>query len=77
MADTPKPATGTIQDHEDFRLVDSQNCGIPNYPMTTAAAEQALKDLLQKQIHEGFKYAGTITRNLSGTVREYYVFYPE
>lgn len=66
---TPEPAKDPVL------VVNSRDTGIDNYPFSVERAGQLLKDYLTDMRQKGYKFGGTISRDVGTESREFYVFY--
>ena len=57
------------------KVMSAENTGMDNFPWSVESAQLDVTKFLTEQYEDGYKYAGTITRNVGAEVRSYLVFY--
>ena len=68
---TPAPAPAK----DPVLVINSRDTGLDNYPFSVERAGQLLKDYLTDMRQKGYKFGGTISRDVGTESREFYVFY--
>lgn len=58
-----------------YKVIDSTDCGIDNYPGSVEAARLSVEHLIQNQLKDGYHFTGNLSRNVGGELRTFYIFY--
>jgi hypothetical protein len=59
----------------DYKVIDSTDCGIDNYPGSVEAAKLSVEQLILNQLKDGYHFTGNLSRYVGGELRTFYIFY--
>ena len=57
-------------------VVSAESTSMSNFPTSVENAQFVVQAYLEEQLKAGYKYAGTITRDVGSETRSFLVFYP-
>jgi hypothetical protein len=72
---TPSAVKPELTKKPLYRVIDSTDCGIDNYPGSIEVARSSVEDLIQSQLKDGYQFAGNLSRFVGGELRTFYIFY--
>ena len=73
---TPKvPETIKQRQPKAVLVVSAEFTGMTNFPTSVENAQVVIQKYLEEQLQAGYRYAGTITRDVGAETRNFLVFY--